>query len=187
NSDTPKSFKYYWEEMHVLENSNTSFCKISKVLIDQAENRVNKKKYEDLVRRVPLATNNVTIFLKIKKNITHYLCPNIVQYLVSQMKECIYYTAFCSNIEEVENTSASELSGNEFFENELDNILSFISENYQEYVNDDLVDQQLFYEKVWEELNKIHQVDMSEKNEDLNKENICLNVQFKNLIVVTTK
>ncbi|CAG8794952.1 11347_t:CDS:2, partial [Gigaspora rosea] len=84
----------------VLENSNTSLCKIGKVLMKQAENRVNKRKYEDLIRGVSSTTNNITIFPK-----------------------CVYYAAFRSNIEEVENTPTGEPSGNEFFEDDPDSIL----------------------------------------------------------------
>ncbi|CAG8655339.1 12942_t:CDS:2 [Dentiscutata erythropus] len=100
-------YSAFWKDTYmnncVLENSNTSLCEISKVLLDQAENRVNKRKYEDLVREVSSTTNNVIIFPKSVFIIQH----------------------FCSNIEEVENIPTGKPSGNEFFEDEPDSILVY--------------------------------------------------------------
>ncbi|CAG8770586.1 227_t:CDS:1, partial [Ambispora leptoticha] len=107
----------------VLESTNTSLCELSQILIDQAEDRTNQRQYENLVRGVPLTTNYVTIFSRIEAIITRYLCPNVAQYLIGQMKECVYYIAYHSSIEEVEDEPADEPSESESSDEEPDSIL----------------------------------------------------------------
>ncbi|CAG8547072.1 20483_t:CDS:2 [Cetraspora pellucida] len=107
----------------VLESSNTSLCELGKILIDQAENRINQKKYKNLVRDVPLTTKYITIFPLIEAIVSCYLCQNVAQHIINQMKKCVYYTAYHSSIEEVENTLADEPSESESFEDEPDSVL----------------------------------------------------------------
>ncbi|CAG8576463.1 16725_t:CDS:2 [Cetraspora pellucida] len=255
----------------VLESSNMSLCELSKILINQAENRINQKKYENLVRDVPLTTKYITIFPPIEAIVSCYLCQNVAQHIINQMKECVYYTAYCSSIEEVENTLADEPSESESFEDEPDSVLvcakfllnqldkanieelhlltvtkikarvqtlfssfkcyessmlhdeffelpqQFSSMNSKEDINNNLVEEQLFYGKVWSlirtatdkcllhrdygfiqlienYLDDVHKreeelakIRQADVSDDSDKENTCLTVQLKNPLVVNTK
>ncbi|CAG8596150.1 17241_t:CDS:2 [Dentiscutata erythropus] len=106
----------------VLESSNTSLCDLAKVLLDRVESRAIEKQYDMI--NVPLTTNCVTIFPTIEAAVTHYLCPKVTQFTINQMKECVYYTAQHSSIEEIENTPEVEPSESENFEDELDSVLA---------------------------------------------------------------
>ncbi|CAG8820824.1 1077_t:CDS:2, partial [Racocetra persica] len=69
---------------------------------------------------VPFTVNTITIFPKIKSLISRYLRPNVVQFLVGQMKESVFYISFCSNIEEIQNMPMNKPSESDNFENEPD-------------------------------------------------------------------
>ncbi|CAG8714065.1 35996_t:CDS:1 [Racocetra persica] len=110
---------------HLLESSNTSLCDLGKVLMNHVEDKASKKQYEELISiSVPLTMNRVTIFLAIESVVTHYLHLKVAQYIIGQMKKCVYYIACPSNIEEIEHMSTDEPSESERFEDKPDSVLA---------------------------------------------------------------
>ncbi|CAG8554041.1 1715_t:CDS:2, partial [Dentiscutata erythropus] len=65
----------------IIENSNTSFYKLEKVLIDSAKNTIKQKQYEDLTRGVNLINHE---FVKIVKT---YLASVCEKEIISQQVE----------------------------------------------------------------------------------------------------
>ncbi|CAG8751276.1 13747_t:CDS:2, partial [Racocetra persica] len=105
---------------HIIESSNTSLYELGKVLIDSVEDNIRQKHYEEITRGVPFTVNTITIFTKIESLISRYLHPNVVQFLVGQMKESVFYISFRSNIEEIQNMTMNKPSESDNFKNEPD-------------------------------------------------------------------
>ncbi|CAG8798004.1 7784_t:CDS:2, partial [Dentiscutata erythropus] len=104
---------------YIVKSSNTSLCELSKAFMGISKDRIRQQQYKDQIR---LTVNSVMIFSKIEALVRHYLYSNVVLFLVDQMKESIFYTAYCSNINEVENMPENELSNSKNFEDENDSI-----------------------------------------------------------------
>ncbi|CAG8684044.1 21417_t:CDS:2 [Racocetra persica] len=102
--------------------SNTSLYELDKVLMDISEDRVRRQQCKDPIR---LTVNSVTIFSKIKALVKRYLHSNIIQFLINQIKESIFYTAHHSNINEVENMLKNESSESDNFNDEYDSIYMY--------------------------------------------------------------
>ncbi|CAG8814645.1 2697_t:CDS:2, partial [Racocetra persica] len=106
----------------VLENNNTFLCELGKVMMNHVEEWLKQKQYEAWTRGIPSISNTVTVFPIIEALIRCYLRPNVIQYLLNQIKESVYYIALCSSIKEVENMSINEPSQDEDLEDELDSV-----------------------------------------------------------------
>ncbi|CAG8460589.1 30184_t:CDS:2 [Racocetra persica] len=72
---------------HVLENNNTSLYELGKVMMNHVEERLKQKQYEAWICSIPSTSNTVTVFPTIEALIRCYLRPNIIQYLLNQIKE----------------------------------------------------------------------------------------------------
>ncbi|CAG8783668.1 16561_t:CDS:2, partial [Racocetra persica] len=96
-----------------IESSNISFYELGNILIDNFEDKQKQIKYEAQIKNISL-TNTVTIFPQIK--------PNVIWFLINQMKESIFYTAYHSNVKEIKGSPVTNPSENENFENESDNL-----------------------------------------------------------------
>ncbi|CAG8461234.1 14640_t:CDS:2 [Gigaspora rosea] len=106
----------------ILENSNTSLCELGKVVMNQVEEQMKKNHFEDWKRSIPLTANTVIVFPTIEALIRRYLRPNVMQYLINQMKESIYYTATRSSIEEIKSMPINEPFQYEDLEDEFDSV-----------------------------------------------------------------
>ncbi|CAG8809845.1 8102_t:CDS:2, partial [Cetraspora pellucida] len=104
----------------IIESSNTSLYKLEKVIINNVENIQKEKEYEEHIREISSVVNILTVFPKIEVLVSYYLQTNVAKFVISQMKESVFYTASYSNIEEVKCTLMNNLSENEDFENKPD-------------------------------------------------------------------
>ncbi|CAG8549326.1 5978_t:CDS:2 [Racocetra persica] len=102
----------------VLKNSNTSLCDLGKVLMERGREEQKRKQFEEWKRNIPSMVNTTTIFSTIKPLVKHYLRPNIVHFLLEQMKESLYYTAHHATIEEIELLISYEPLQNEDIDDE---------------------------------------------------------------------
>ncbi|CAG8487350.1 25019_t:CDS:2, partial [Racocetra persica] len=106
---------------YLLESSNMSFYDLRKVFMNCVEDKASEKQYEELISiSVLLTINCVTIFLAIESIGTYYLRLKVAQYIIGQMKKCVYYTAYLSNIEEIEHITTDKPSESKRFEDELE-------------------------------------------------------------------
>ncbi|CAG8725123.1 23706_t:CDS:2 [Cetraspora pellucida] len=162
---------------HIIESSNTSLYELGKVLINSVEDNIRQKHYKEITKDVPFTVNTITIFPKIESLISRYLRPNIVQFLVGQMKESVFYISFHSNIEEIQNMFMNKPSESDNFENEPDCV--FLCAQF--------LLQQLDCSKIKEKKEiRSQQVDSSE-DENSDKENTLPNIKLRNPRKVITR
>ncbi|CAG8644324.1 9070_t:CDS:2 [Cetraspora pellucida] len=132
--------------------------------MEQSEEK-KKKQFEEWKHSIAFITSIVTIFSTIELLIKQYLKPNVLCFLVEQMKESLYYTSTQSLIKEVKSLANNETTLNEDLKDKLDNVTS-CTKYFLKNLNQSAI-------------NKLQLIATDEVKESVNKEFINKRILYK--------